>query len=214
MGERPTDLGPSSQRQDPQGVLRVGMFARGKLNWLLEWTRAPRFLRFEIIAVAERREGKNTLQFVFTIATKKRLRKKFNLKIRFNPFPSVSFNSTRFDSPPLTRDAYAENPLETRWKPVGAITVVIVRLPREGLAPVAVARKTRVELSCPKVREAKSSLGRAGLIESIPKRSNSLLPADDWTRVRTRLENGRNLKAFKPLSLGNQCYYTVPFLGS
>lgn len=113
MGERPTDLGPSSQRQDPQGVLRVGMFARGKLNWLLERTRAPRFLRFEIIAVAERREGKNTLQFVFTIATKKRLRKKFNLKIRFNPFPSVSFNSTRFDSPPLTRDAYAANPLET-----------------------------------------------------------------------------------------------------
>lgn len=40
----------ASQRQDPQGALRVGMFARGKLNWLLERTRAPRFLSFEIIA--------------------------------------------------------------------------------------------------------------------------------------------------------------------
>lgn len=46
----------ASQRQDPQGALRVGMFARGKLNWLLERTRAPRFLSFEII-VAEKKHS-------------------------------------------------------------------------------------------------------------------------------------------------------------
>lgn len=49
----------ASQRQDPQGALRVGMFARGKLNWLLERTRAPRFLSFEIIA------AKKTLSNLF-----------------------------------------------------------------------------------------------------------------------------------------------------
>lgn len=52
---RPATAG--MQRQDPQGALRVGMFAQGELNWLLEQTRLYRdSFPFEIIAATERRE--------------------------------------------------------------------------------------------------------------------------------------------------------------